>query len=150
MDFFTAMNVSSAGLSAQRTRINIASSNLANIETTRTPEGGPYRRRQVMLAAVPFEQTFAQLHGADMGAKSGQVHSVEVTSIEADQSEPRLVYNPEHPDARQDGYVAMPNINPVSEMVDLLTTTRSYEANVSALKATKAMALEALKIGGGA
>ena len=150
MDFFTAMNVSSAGLSAQRTRLNIASSNLANIETTRTPEGGPYRKRQVMLAAVPFEQTFEQLHGKDMGGKDTQVHSVEVVSIEADQGEPRLVYNPEHPDARQDGYVAMPNINPVSEMVDLLTTTRSYEANTSALKATKSMAMEALKIGSGA
>jgi flagellar basal-body rod protein FlgC len=103
-----------------------------------------------MLSAVPFEQTFQELHGKDMGGKDQQVHSVEVVSIHADQSEPRLVYNPEHPDARQDGYVEMPNINPVSEMVDLLTTTRSYEANTSALKATKSMAMEALKIGSGA
>lgn len=144
MDFFTAMNVSSAGLSAQRTRINVASSNLANVETTRTPEGGPYRRRQVNLAAVPFSQTFDHIRDLDL---SQQTHSVEVTGIEADESEPRLVYNPEHPDARQDGYVAMPNINPISEMVDLLTTTRSYEANVSAMRASKSMALEALKIG---
>jgi flagellar basal-body rod protein FlgC len=76
-----------------------------------------------------------------------QTHTVEVTSIEADEGEPRLVYNPDHPDARDDGYVAMPNINPVSEMVDLLSTSRSYEANVSALKAAKSMALEALKLG---
>jgi flagellar basal-body rod protein FlgC len=144
MDFFTAMNVSSAGLSAQRTRINVASSNLANVETTRTPDGGPYRRRQVMLAAVPFSQTFEQVKDADMYQKT---HSVEVVSIEADKSEPRLVYNPDHPDARKDGYVAMPNINPISEMVDLLTTTRSYEANVSAMRASKSMATEALKIG---
>lgn len=144
MDFFTAMNVSSAGLSAQRTRINVASSNLANVETTRTPEGGPYRRRQVTLAAVPFSKTFDHIRDLDL---SQQTHSVEVTGIEADESEPRLVYNPEHPDARQDGYVAMPNINPISEMVDLLTTQRSYEANVSAMRASKAMALEALKIG---
>jgi len=148
MDFFTAMNVSAAGLSAQRTRLNIAASNLANTETTRTPDGGPYRRRMVMLGAVPFEQAFEQIRGADLGGKEGQVHSVEVVSIEADGSEPRLVYNPDHPDARQDGYVAMPNVNPITEMVDLLTTSRSYEANVSALKATKSMALEALKIGG--
>jgi flagellar basal-body rod protein FlgC len=144
MDFFTAMNVSSAGLSAQRTRINVASSNLANVETTRTPEGGPYRRRQVMLAAVPFSQAFQQIKEADLHQ---QTHSVEVVSIEADGTEPRLVYKPDHPDARKDGYVAMPNINPISEMVDLLSTSRSYEANVSAMRASKAMALEALKIG---
>jgi len=144
MDLFTAMKVSSAGLSAQRTRINIASSNLANVETTRTPEGGPYRRRQVMLAAVPFSKAFEQVQQTDM---HDQTHSVEVVSIEADGSEPRLIYNPEHPDARKDGYVAMPNINPISEMVDLLTTSRGYEANVSALRAAKTMALEALKIG---
>ena len=144
MDFFTAMNVSSVGLSAQRTRINVASSILANVETTRTPEGGPYRRRQVMLAAVPFSQTFQQIKEADLHQ---QTHSVEVVSIEADGTEPRLVYKPDHPDARKDGYVAMPNINPISEMVDLLSTSRSYEANVSAMRASKAMALEALKIG---
>ena len=144
MDFFTAINVSSSGLSAQRTRINIASSNLANVETTRTEEGGPYRRREVLLSAVPFHQAFEDIQRTDLHE---QTHSVEVTSIEADQGEPRLVYNPDHPDAREDGYVAMPNINPISEMVDLLTTTRSYEANVSAMRASKSMALEALKLG---
>ena len=145
MDFFTAMKVSSSGLSAQRTRINVASSNLANVETTRTPDGGPYRRRDVILGAVPFSKAFDNAMKTDMSDKA---HSVEVVSIEADKGEPRLVYKPDHPDARQDGYVAMPNINPISEMVDLLTTTRSYEANVSAMRASKSMALEALKIGG--
>jgi flagellar basal-body rod protein FlgC len=144
MDFFTAINVSSSGLSAQRTRLNVASSNLANVETTRTAEGGPFRRRQVILSAVPFSNAFKDAQRADM---HDQTHTVEVTSIEADDSEPRLVYKPDHPDAREDGYVAMPNINPVSEMVDLLSTSRSYEANVSALKAAKTMALEALKLG---
>jgi flagellar basal-body rod protein FlgC len=144
MDFFTAINVSSSGLSAQRTRLNIASSNLANVETTRTPEGGPYRRRQVVLSAVPFSNAFEQVQRADM---HDQTHTVEVTSIVNDESEPRLVYNPDHPDAREDGYVAMPNVNPISEMVDLLSTSRSYEANVSALKASKSMAMEALKLG---
>lgn len=144
MDFFTAINVSSSGLSAQRTRLNIASSNLANVETTRTPDGGPYRRRQVVLSAVPFSNAFEQVQRADM---HDQTHTVEVTSIVNDESEPRLVYNPDHPDAREDGYVAMPNINPISEMVDLLSTSRSYEANVSALKAAKTMAMEALKLG---
>ena len=144
MDFFTAINVSSSGLSAQRTRLNIASSNLANVETTRTPEGGPYRRRQVVLSAVPFSNAFEQVQRADM---HDQTHTVEVTSIVNDESEPRLVYNPDHPDAREDGYVAMPNVNLISEMVDLLSTSRSYEANVSALKASKSMAMEALKLG---
>jgi flagellar basal-body rod protein FlgC len=145
MDFFTAINVSSSGLSAQRTRINVASSNLANIETTRTTEnGGPYQRREVVLAAVPFHRAFEDVQRTDMHE---QTHTVEVTSVIADNKEPRLVYKPDHPDARDDGYVAMPNINPVSEMVDLLTTTRSYEANVSAMRASKSMALEALKLG---
>jgi flagellar basal-body rod protein FlgC len=76
-----------------------------------------------------------------------QTHTVEVTNVVSDEGEPRLVYNPDHPDARGDGYVAMPNINPISEMVDLLTTTRSYEANVSAMRASKSLALEALKLG---
>ena len=145
MDFFTALKVSSSGLSVQRTRSNVASSNLANVETTRTPDGGPYRRRDVIVGAVPFSTAFENAMRTDM---NDQTHSVQVVSIEADQGEPRLVYKPDHPDARQDGYVAMPNINPISEMVDLLTTTRSYEANVSAMRASKSMALEALKIGG--
>ena len=144
MDFFTALNVSSSGLSAQRTRINIASSNLANVETTRGADGGPYKRREVVLSAVPFHRAFEDVQRTDM---HDQTHSVEVTSIVADETEPRLVYNPDHPDARTDGYVAMPNINPISEMVDLLTTQRSYEANVSAMRASKSMALEALKLG---
>jgi flagellar basal-body rod protein FlgC len=132
-------------LSVQRTRINVASSNLANVETTRTPDGGPYRRRDVIVGAVPFSKAFEKAMRTDM---NDQTHSVEVVSIEADQGDPRLVYKPDHPDARQDGYLAMPNINPISEMVDLLTTTRSYEANVFAMRASKSMALEALKIGG--
>lgn len=145
MDFFTAINVSSSGLSAQRTRINVASSNLANIETTRSTENGrPYQRREVVLAAVPFNRAFEDVQRSDMHE---QTHTVEVASIVADENEPRLVYKPDHPDARDDGYVAMPNINPVTEMVDLLTTTRSYEANVSAMRASKSMALEALKLG---
>ena len=145
MDFFSAMKVSAAGLSVQRTRLNVASSNLANVETTRTVEGGPYKRRSVMVAAVPFSRVFQeQLGDVDL---ADQTHSVEVTSIEADEGEGRLLYNPDHPDARTDGYVAMPNINPISEMVDLLSTTRSYEANVSAMRASKSMALEALKLG---
>jgi len=144
MDFFTSMNVSAAGLSVQRTRINVTSSNIANIETTRTPEGGPYLRRDVVVGAVPFSQTFDNIVEADI---NNQVHSAQVINVEADKAEPRLIYNPEHPDARPDGYVAMPNINPITEMVDLLTATRGYEANVSALRAAKSMAMEALKIG---
>ena len=148
MDFFSAMKVSAAGLSVQRTRLNVASSNLANVETTRTVEGGPYKRRSVMVAAVPFSRVFQeQLGDVDL---ADQTHSVEVTSIEADEGEGRLLYNPDHPDARDDGYVVMPNVNPITEMVNLLTTSRGYEANVTALRAAKSMAMEALKIGSGA
>jgi len=103
MDFFTSMNVSAAGLSVQRTRINVTSSNIANIETTRTPEGGPYLRRDVVVGAVPFSQTFEGIVESDLNY---QTHSAQVINVEADKAEPRLIYNPEHPDARPDGYVA--------------------------------------------
>ncbi len=144
MDFFSALRIASSGLSVQRTRINVTSSNLANVETTRTVEGGPYRRRTAVVAAVPLSEAFDEVLGDHL---HDQTHTAEVTAIESDGSPGRLVYEPQHPDANADGYVEMPNVNVVDEMVDMLTASRSYEANVTAIQAIKSMAQSALDIG---
>ncbi len=143
-DFFTALNVSSAGLSVQRTRINITSSNLANVETTRTPEGGPYRKRTAIVAAIPVSESFGSVMGHEINDK---ISMAQVTHVERDDAAPQLVYKPGHPDANENGMVAMPNVNAVEEMVDMLSASRGYEANVSAIRAIKAMAQTALEIG---
>ncbi|MCB9536356.1 MAG: flagellar basal body rod protein FlgC [Myxococcales bacterium] len=144
MDFFTAMRIASSGLSVQRTRINVTSSNLANVETTRTEEGGPYRRRSAVVAAVPLSETFEEVLGDTLHDKTA---GAEVVTIASDEAEGRLVYDPEHPDANAEGYVEMPNVNVINEMVDMLTASRSYEANVTAIQAIKGMAQSALEIG---
>lgn len=144
MDFFTALNVSSSGLSAQRVRMNVISANLANAETTRTPEGGVYRRKDVIFAATRAGRSFQKTLESQ---KKDQVYRVEVTGIYQDNSPPKRKYDPAHPDAGADGYVALPNISVMVEMVNLLSATRSYEANATAINATKNMALKALEIG---
>lgn len=144
MDFFTAMQIASSGLSVQRTRMNITTSNLANVETTRTAEGGAYQRRSAVVAAVPLSETFEEVFGDALHDKT---HAAEVVTITADPSRGRLVHDPAHPDADADGYVEMPNVNVITEMVDMLTASRTYEANVTAIKALKGMASNALEIG---
>ena len=144
MDFFNSMNVSASALSAGRTRMNLISSNLANANATRTPEGGPYKRKDAVYSAVPAENSFSR--SLD-GATAKQVRKVEVTQIVEDQNPPRLQYDPSHPDANPQGYVAMPNINVVEEMTDMISATRSYEANVTAVQAAKSMAMKTLVIG---
>jgi flagellar basal-body rod protein FlgC len=144
MDFFTAMDVSSSALSAGRTRMNLISSNLANANTTRTPEGGPYKRKDAVFAATPVEKRFDRALDA---ATAQQVRKVAVNEIVEDQSSPRLQYDPGHPDANAQGYVAMPNVNTVEEMADMIGATRAYEANVTAVQAAKSMALKTLEIG---
>ena len=144
MDFFTAMHLGSAGLSAQRVRMNVIASNLANAETTRTPEGGPYRRRDPVFQANPLINEFDRMLSGEMG---DQVHAVRVSEIREAQGDPKLVHDPQHPDANGDGYVAMPDINVVEEMVNMITASRTYEANVSTLQALKSMAMRALMIG---
>ncbi len=143
MDFFSAMNVSSSALSAERTRMNLISGNLANANTTRTPEGGPYKRKDAVFSATPLENTFSRkLDGA-----SGQhVRQVQLSRIVEDQNPPRIQYDPSHPDADPQGYVAMPNVNVIEEMTDMLTASRAYEANVTAVQAAKSMALKTLEI----
>jgi flagellar basal-body rod protein FlgC len=144
MDFFSAMDVSSSALSAGRTRMNLISSNLANANATRTPEGGPYKRKDAVFSATPVESQFNRALDA---ATAQQVRKVEVTEIVEDQNPPRLQYDPSHPDANPQGYVAMPNVNVVEEMADMIGATRAYEANVTAVQAAKSMALKTLEIG---
>lgn len=144
MDFFSSMNVSSSALSAERTRMNLISSNLANANATRTPEGGPYKRKDAVFAATPLESRFNR----DLdGATARQVRKVEVSEIVEDRNPPRLQYDPGHPDANTQGYVAMPNVNVVEEMADMIGATRAYEANVTAVQAAKSMAMKTLEIG---
>jgi flagellar basal-body rod protein FlgC len=144
MDFFSAMNVSASALSAERTRMNLISSNLANASTTRTPEGGPYKRKDAVFSAAPLEGS-AFSRTLD-GATGKQVRQVQVERIVEDQNPPRIQYDPSHPDADSQGYVAMPNVNVIEEMADMLTASRAYEANVTAVQAAKSMALKTLEI----
>jgi flagellar basal-body rod protein FlgC len=124
--------------------MNLISSNLANANATRTPEGGPYKRKDAVFAATPLDRPFDR---ALDGATAKQVRKVEVSEIVEDQNPPRLQYDPSHPDANPQGYVAMPNVNVVEEMTDMISATRSYEANVTAVQAAKSMALKTLEIG---
>jgi flagellar basal-body rod protein FlgC len=134
-----ALSISASALSAQRTKLNLIAENLANAQTTRSASGGPYRRRVATLEseAPAFAAVLA-----------GQTESrgVRVAGI-SEVGNPRLVYQPGHPDANADGYIEMPDVNPISEMTDLMTATRAYEANVTAIQAAKAMAQKALELG---
>ena len=142
MDFFTSMDISASALSAERTRMNMISSNLANVNSTRSAEGGPYKRKDAVFTATPAPGSF----GAALGQASA-ARRVEVTQIKEDQNPPRLQYEPTHPDADAAGYVAYPNVNVVEEMADMISASRSYEANVTAAQAAKAMALKTLDLG---
>ena len=144
MDFSTAMRISSSGLSAQRTRMNTISSNIANVNTTKTPEGGPYRRKDVVFEAMPDARNFGELVTS---SPSADLQRVQVSDVAIDRKAPLLKYEPDHPDANEEGYVAYPNINLMEEMANMIQATRSYEANVSAMQATKDMALGAIEIG---
>jgi flagellar basal-body rod protein FlgC len=143
MSMFGAFDISASGLSAERMRMDVTAENLANAETTRGPNGGPYRRKGVVLQTAGGDGFRTALAGAvgnvpGMGG-SQQPGGVQVTGIVTDQTAPRMVYDPGHPDANAQGYVAMPNVNPVTEMVDLISASRSYEANVTAMQTAKSM-----------
>ncbi|MBI4665476.1 MAG: flagellar basal body rod protein FlgC [Nitrospinae bacterium] len=141
MDLMTAMKISSSGMSLQRTRMNVISSNLANINTTRTPEGGPYQKKMVVASAVPVaEGGFGQ-------ALDGAIREAQVVEIKSDKSQPKMVFDPSHPDADENGYVAMPNVNVMEEMLDMVNASRSFEANATAVNTAKTMAQRALEIG---
>jgi flagellar basal-body rod protein FlgC len=143
MSWLDALQISASGLSAQRLRMNLISSNLANINTTRTEEGGPYKRRDAVFMADPqpdFNEALSQsLHPQDV--------AVQVAAIREDNRPPIQKYDPGNPDADANGYVALPNINVVEEMVNMISASRSYEANVTAIQSTKEMASAAIDIG---
>jgi flagellar basal-body rod protein FlgC len=143
MDFFTALRVSGSGLSAERTRVNLASSNLANAETTRGPDGQPYQRLDPVFQAVAMEANGAA-GAAAPGAEPAM--GVEVSKVVADPTPGRRVYSPGHPDADADGFVTFPNVNPVNEVVNLLSASRGYEANATAVETLKQMAQRGLDI----
>ncbi|MEO8659282.1 MAG: flagellar basal body rod protein FlgC [Bryobacteraceae bacterium] len=136
MSLFSLLSVSSSGMSAQRRRAELLVENIANSETTRTPEGGPYRRKDAVFASHEQDSPFSAVFQTEIGRG---VTGVEVSQIVEDTSEPEKRYVPGHPDADKDGYVSFPNIKPVEDMVDLMSATRSYQANVSAIAAVKDM-----------
>ncbi|RLE13618.1 flagellar basal body rod protein FlgC [Candidatus Aerophobetes bacterium] len=134
---FSAMQVSASGMSAERIRMNIIASNIANARVTRTPAGGPYRRKQVVFATVLKNQQEREM----------SLNGVEVVGIFPDPSPFKMIYNPSHPDANPQGFVAMPNVDIAVEMIDMISSTRSYEANVTAFKSAENMIRKALEIG---
>lgn len=145
MSMFDSMEISSSGLSAQRTRMKIISSNIANINTTRTSSGGPYRRRDVIFGALPATKNF-QEELISQTVDTGTRH-VKVLGVVEDSRAPKLKYDPNHPDANEEGYVALPNIDVAEEMTNLMISKRSFEANIAAINATKNMITNALDIG---
>lgn len=140
MDFLSALRVSASGLSAERTRVNLAASNLANAESTRGPDGKPYARLDPVLEAVSFEAAL----GAGPGG--GEVQGVRVAEIARDDGPGRRVFSPSHPDADGDGFVTLPNVNPIHEVVNLMSAQKAYDANATAVDTLKTMAQRALEI----
>ncbi len=161
MSFLSSFDISGYGLSAQRVRVNTISQNIANAQTTRTEEGGPYRRKQVVFKAIDFNEHFNKaingmtnsakyedpLNEGEFGKKvNPAIMSVIVDKISRDDSEPNMKFDPSHPDADTNGYVAYPNINPVIEMADLVEATRAYQANVAAFESSKSMVSSAIQM----
>ncbi len=144
MNLFDIMQISGTGLTAQRAKIGTVTENLANAETTRTPEGGPYRRKMVVFEAAPLKSNFKDT----LADKRSQPEGVRVAQIVSSQQDFRIVHDPSNPDADpKTGNVKMPNVDPLTEMSDLIVAKRTYDANVTAMNNTKAMILEALQIG---
>ncbi len=140
MSLFAALQVSASGMAAQRTRTEMLVENMANAETTRTPEGGPYRRKDVVFTTEVQTSPFSAIFQNELGT------GVRVADVVEDSRDPEMRYQPGHPDANADGYVAFPRMNPAEEMVDLLNASRSYQANVSAISAVKDMINRSLEI----
>jgi flagellar basal-body rod protein FlgC len=138
-DILDTFNIAASGLTAERVRLQTIATNMANARTTRTAEGGPYQRKVAVFEAQPVDE-FGD-------ALARETDRVVVTAIQGDGSAPQLVYDPTHPDADNAGYVAYPNVNVLQEMVDLMTTSRTYEANASVVETTRDMAMRALEIG---
>jgi flagellar basal-body rod protein FlgC len=163
MAIFDTMSISATGLSAQRRKLNAIASNIANADTTRTDEGGPYKRKRILMMEAPQPSRFSTMlqeqrekltltNSAHLPASDTRTFQellgsgVDTQEIREEPVEPRLVYDPAHPDAREDGYVVYPDVNIVTEMVDMITASRSYEANVTTLDTSKNMFTRALDI----
>lgn len=150
MGMFHSLNVSASGLTAQKTRLDVISNNIANVNTTRTPEGGPFRRSLVVMRTKEERMNYkSQFLPAGLGPRLGD--GVKVMKIDKDNAPGRLVYDPTHPDAYKfgpkKGYVDMPNVNVVKEMVDMIEATRAYEANITMMNTSKSMFQKSLNIG---
>jgi flagellar basal-body rod protein FlgC len=143
MSLFSSLSVSGSGMSAQRARAELLVENLANAETTRTPEGGPYRRKDAIFEEDPTVSSFSSELSSAIGSSAS---GVAVSQVMVDDSAPELRYMPGHPDADKNGYVAFPKINPAEDMVDLLGASRAYEANVAAISVTKDMIQKSLDL----
>ncbi len=144
MDIFKTMDVVSSGLTAERTRLDAIASNVANANSTKGVNGGPYKRKDVVLESTPLQSEFGEI--LEDASKSTHVEA-RVADIVEDQNAPRLVYDPNNTEADPNGYVAMPNVNPVEEMANMISADRAYQANVSVFQTTKQIALKALEIG---
>lgn len=147
MGLFDALQISSTGLSAERTRMDVIANNLANAQTTRTENGTPFRRQEVVLQSA--SQSFASVLDREVASRvrpDGEPGGVRVVAVAEDPSPNRLVYDPGHPDADANGYISLPNVNPVTEMVDLIAASRSYEANVNAMQTAKQMFTKTLDL----
>jgi flagellar basal-body rod protein FlgC len=140
MSLFSALQVSASGMAAQRTRAEMLVENMANADTTRTPEGGPYRRKDVVFTSAVQSSPFSAVF------QNEAAQSVSIASVVQDNGAPEMRYLPNHPDANSDGYVAFPRMNPAEEMVDLLNASRSYEGNVAAITAVKDMITNSIAI----
>jgi len=143
MGLFDAIDVAGSGLAAERLRMDVTAGNLANAQTTQGANGQPYRRREVVLQEAQPSQSFGSILAS---ASSSPVNGVQVAGIVEDPSDPRRVYDPGHPDADAQGYVTLPNVNPVTEMVDLISASRSYEANVTSMQTAKQLFTKTLEL----
>lgn len=143
MSLFASISVSASGMAAERERAELLVENMANAETTRTPDGGPYRRKDVVFESQPVESAFSSVLQSELNATT---MGVTVSDIVVDQSDPEKRYMPGHPDADKDGYVSFPRINPAEDMVDLVDTSRNYESNVAAISAVKDMIQQSINL----
>ena len=147
MSIFNAINISASGLTAERLRMDVVSKNIANADTTSTVNGGPYRRQVVVFKSQDHSSFSQVLNNVVNDVSQKKLKGVEVVGIRNDNSPFKQVYDPGHPDANEEGYVLMPNVEIVTEMANLISASRAYEANITAMNATKSMALKALEIG---
>ena len=146
MSMFGGLEISASGLTAQRLRMDVTAETLANAQTTKGADGQPYRRKEVVLREIPQGGFGAQLSAAMGSGSKSRPGGVEVAQIATDQTAGKMVYDPGHPDANAQGYVQMPNVDTVTEMVDLIDASRAYEANVTAMSASKQMFTKTLEL----